>query len=232
MAIAFGAARYRQLSQKRLIDRNGREMPGYLDESPERPRRAVVVVHDFYGLTEPMKELTRRLAGEGFVAFAPDLYRGRVASSRDEAAKLAQTLAWNRVAIELGLAVQALKDKTEGGPVSIWGFAMGGAAALVAAAAVDKLDAAITFYGIPQDVALTNPYVKIQGHFAARDQKCTPDRVDVLDRSLKRRGGVHEFHIYEADHGFLNPNRPEVQSASEAQLAWNRSLDFLKSVLP
>src|SRR5664279_2842584 len=115
----FGAARYRQLSQQRLVDRTGREMPGYLADLSHKGKRAVIVVHDFFGLTDHVKSVSGRLAVEGFVAFAPDLYRGRVASTREEAGALAQSIAWNRVAIELGLAAQALQEKTEGGAVAI-----------------------------------------------------------------------------------------------------------------
>jgi carboxymethylenebutenolidase len=225
----FGAARYRQLSQQRLVDRTGREMPGYLADLSQKARRAVIVVHDFFGLTEHIKSVSGRLAVEGFVAFAPDLYRGRVAGSREEAATLAQSLAWNRVAIELGLAAQALQDKTEGGPVAICGFAMGGAAALVAAASNERLTAAVTFYGIPQDVSIENRHIKIQGHFASRDRKCTPERVEALDHALTKRGGLHQFHSYDADNGFLDPTRSDVHSATLAQLAWDRTVAFLDS---
>ncbi len=225
----FGAARYRQLSQQRLVDSTGREMPGYLADPSRKCTQAVIVVHDFFGLTEHVKSVSGRLAGEGFVAFAPDLYRGRVAGTPEEAATLAQSIAWNRVAIELGLAVQALQEKTEGGSVAICGFAMGGAAALVAAASIEKLAAAVTFYGIPKDVSIENRHVKIQGHFASRDRKCTPDRVEALDQALTKRGGMHQFYSYEADNGFLNPTRPAVHSASLAQLAWDRAVSFLRS---
>src|SRR5450755_4700278 len=101
-----GAARhYGRIPSKRLIDHNGREMPGHLDDSAGETRPAVVVVHDFFGLTETIKHVTRRLAAEGYVVFAPDLYRGQVATTRDEAIALAKTIAWNRVATELGLVV-------------------------------------------------------------------------------------------------------------------------------
>jgi carboxymethylenebutenolidase len=226
---AYGSARtYQKTNQRRLIDAGGRELPGHLDDSARGARRAVVVVHDFVGLTDRTKAVTAHLADRGFLTFAPDLYRGRVARSREEAAGLARTLAWNRVAIELGLAIGALADQVKGGPVGILGFAMGGAAALVAAASVAKLSAAVTFYGIPQDVTLENPDLAIQGHFAARDTKCSPARVDELDLALRHRQIPHEFHTYATDNGFCDPSRPEVYSADGAALAWERTMAFLE----
>lgn len=230
MTSASGAARfYRALAERKLVDRNGREMPGHLDDSATGSRRTVVVLHDFFGLTAHTRGVARRLAGEGFIAFAPDLYRGRTTESREEAATLAQSIAWNQVAIELGLIVEALKDRTRQGPVAVLGFAMGGAAALVAAAAVPKLCAAITFYGIPQDVIIDNPRLRIQGHFAARDQKCTAARVAGLDRSLNANGVGHEFFSYPADNGFCSPLRPDCHAPEHAEVAWSRAIAFLNS---
>jgi len=232
MPMPLAAARaYRSIYQKRLIDRHGREIPGHLDDSAGPQRPAVVVVHDFFGLTAQIKEVTARLANAGFVAFAADLYRGEVASTREDAAVLAQGIAWNRVAAELGLAIHALADKNAGAPVAIVGFAMGGAAAMVAAAAVDKLAAAVTFYGIPQDVVIDNGQIKIQGHFASRDAKCTRPRVESLDRALGERGIAHEFFAYDADNGFFNPTRTDVHSPAAAELAWDRTLRFLGTTL-
>jgi len=225
----FGSARlYQRSNQRRLIDGGGRELPGHLDDSARGARRAVVVVHDFVGLTDRTKSVTSHLADRGFLTFAPDLYRGRVARSREDASELARTLAWNRVAIELWLAIGALKDHVKGGPVAILGFAMGGAAALVAAASVDKLSAAVTFYGIPQDVTVENPNLAIQGHFAAHDMKCSPARVEALDQALRSKQVPHEFHTYAADNGFCDPSRPEVYSADGATLAWERTMTFLE----
>ena len=206
-------------------------MPGHLDDSAGERRPAVIVVHDFFGLAESTKAVTARLAAQGYLVFAPDLYRGQVATTRAEAIALAQSLAWNRVAIELGLATNALRERNENAPVAVLGFAMGGAAALVAAAAVAKLAAAVTFYGIPQDVTIENPNIKIQGHFATRDPKCTPPRIEALDRALHEHLVSHELHHYEADNGFFDPTRPETYSESAATLAWNRALGFLSSTL-
>jgi carboxymethylenebutenolidase len=220
-----------QASQKRLVDRDGRPLSGFLTEPSGPVAGAVVIVHDFFGLSPAMKSVATRLSNEGFVGYAPDLYRGEVATTRERALELVSRLAWNSVAIELALAVGALKAARPNVRVAIIGFAMGGAAALVAAASVPAISAAVTFYGIPQDVTLENPGVRVQGHFAVRDKKCTPDRVAALSRSLGERSIPHEFHSYDADNGFFNPARPETYSQADASRSWVSTLAFLRESL-
>jgi carboxymethylenebutenolidase len=225
-----GLARYAS-QQTKLRDRDGRTFAGYFNDSATHASRAVIVAHDFFGLTPHIRSVASRLAREGFLAFAPDLYRGHVATTRQEAAELAKRLAWNQVAVELGLAVSALKERRKGMRVAVLGFAMGGAAALVAAAAVGQLDAAVTFYGIPQDVVVTNPRLRVQGHFAIRDVKCTPERVSALGQSLAEQGVASEIHRYDADNGFFNSSHPAAYAAEQAELAWARTVQFLDGSL-
>jgi len=224
------AARY-AAQQTRLRGRDGRELAGYFNESAIHSSRAVIVAHDFFGLTPQIRSVASRFASAGYLAFAPDFYRGSVATTRDEATALARRLAWNQLALELGLAVAALKQRRAGMRVAVLGFAMGGAAALVAAAAIEQLDAAVTFYGIPQDVSVENPRLRVQGHFATRDPKCTPERVAELADSLATRGVSSEIHHYDADNGFFNPTRTEAYSPDLAEKAWARTLQFLGSAL-
>ncbi len=225
-----GLARY-GAQQARLRDADGRVFPGFLSESAIPSSRAVIVTHDFFGLTPQIRSVASRLANEGFLAFAPDLYRGAVATTREQAAELARGLAWNQVASELGLVVAALKQRRPGMRVAVLGFAMGGAAALVAAAAVPRLDAAVTFYGIPQDVVVDNPRLRVQGHFARLDAKCTPERVARLRDALADRAIAHEMYEYEADNGFFNPARGDVHRPDQADVAWARTLHFLNDAL-
>lgn len=228
----MSAAVSRYLAQQtKLRDREGREYPGYFNETAQSSARAVVVVHDFFGLTPHIRSVANRFADQGFLAFAPDLYRGCVATTRAEALDLARQLAWNQVAVELGLAVSALAQRGARMRVASVGFGMGGAAALVAAAAVPRLDAAVSFYGIPQDVTVESRRLRVQAHFATRDTKCTPDRVAALEQSLISHGVWSEIHRYDADSGFFNPLRPEAYSPQHAERAWVRTLQFLGSAL-
>ena len=222
-----------QAYRRRLTDRSGREIPGHLGASPEAVKGVVVVVHDFFGLTGHVKGLVSRLGAEGYVGFAPDLYRGAVATSADEAAALARKTewTWKNIATEIGLGVSALTDQHPGARLGVVGFGMGGAAAVVAAAAVDRITAAVTFYGIPQDVIVESKRVHIQGHFAGRDRKSTPERVDAFEQSLRARGVPGEIHRYDADSGFFNPTRADVYSAVDAARAWERVIAFFKTAI-
>jgi carboxymethylenebutenolidase len=219
--------------ERRLTDASGRHLPGHLELMPARAKGVVILVHDFFGLTPHVRGLAGRLVAEGFVAFAADFYRGQVATTRDEAAALAQAIAptWKSIAVELGLGVAALLTQHPGSKAAVVGFGMGGAAALVGAAAIERLSAAVTFYGIPQDVTIENQGVRIQCHFAAHDPKCTPERVADLQRSLRDGQIRHDVHQYEAQSGFFNTGRGDAYSASDAELAWTRMLGFLNSAL-
>jgi len=228
--VSAAFSRYRAQETK-LRDRDGREFAGYFNDAALHSERAVVLVHDFFGLTPHIRGMASRLADQGYVVFAPDLYRGRVASTRAEAVDFASHLAWNQVAVELGLSVSAMAQRTVRLRVAAMGFGMGGAAALVAAAAVPRLNAAVSFYGIPQDVVVENPRLRVQGHFAVRDTKCTGERVAALEQSLAARRVPSEIHVYDADNGFFNPLRPEAYSPANAELAWVRTLQFLGSAL-
>lgn len=216
-----------------MTDTAGRHLPGHLELMPAHAKGVVILVHDFFGLTPHVRALARRLVAEGFVAFAADLYRGQVARTRDEATALAQAIAptWKSIAVELGLSVGALLAQRPDSKVAVVGFGMGGAAALVGAAAIERLSAAVTFYGIPQDVAIENQAVRIQCHFAAHDPKCTSERVASLQRSLRERQIKHDVHQYEAQSGFFNAGRGDEYSAPDAELAWTRTLGFLNSAL-
>jgi len=219
--------------ERRLVDASGRDLPGHLEATPARTRGVVVLVHDFFGLTPHVRGLASRLVAEGFVAFAADLYRGQVAKTRDEATTLAQAIAptWKSIAVELGLGVAALLAQHPGSKAAVVGFGMGGAAALVGAAAIERLSAAVTFYGIPQDVTIENQGVRIQCHFAEHDPKCTSERVADLQRSLRERDIQHDVHQYEAQSGFFNTGRGDAYSAPDAELAWTRMLVFLNAAL-
>ena len=115
--------------------------------------------------------------------------------------------------------------------VATLGFAMGGAASLVAAAALPDLAAAVTYYGVPQDVVLRNRRVRVLGHFGARDVKVTPPRVDALAAMFATHGIDGRLHRYDAAGNFANPLLPEVFDAAAADTAWQRTLAFLHETL-
>jgi carboxymethylenebutenolidase len=120
-----------------------------------------------------------------------------------------------------------------GGKVGVMGFCMGGALTVASAVHVPGLSAAVCFYGIPPKSFADPAQIRIpfQGHFASRDDWCTPAAVDALVAAMTQAGQHPEVHRYEADHAFVNETRPEVFDRNCANLAWDRTVRFLQDHL-
>jgi len=201
---------------------DGKTCPAYLatprqgDDAP-----AFVMIQEWWGLNDQMKGLADRLATEGFRVLVPDLYRGRVTVNPDEANHMMTGLdfagATNQ---DIRGCAQRLKQTSK--TVAVGGFCLGGALTVLAGVHVPEVDACACFYGIPPSEAV--PFI---GHFANRDDWCTPEAVDKLEAGLGRAGVEHEIYRYDAQHAFMNERRPEVYDRACAELAWRRTLDFL-----
>jgi carboxymethylenebutenolidase len=122
--------------------------------------------------------------------------------------------------------------KKTGVKVGLTGFCLGGAVTILGAARIPEIGAAVCFYGLPPDTIAKAADVKVplQGHFATRDDWCTPQSVDAFEAGLKAARKNAEFFRYEADHGFMNEQR-DVHERAAAELAWERTLAFWKANL-
>lgn len=184
----------------------------------------LVLIQEWWGLNPHICEVADRLAAAGFTTLAPDLYRGRVASSADEANHLMTGLDFGD-ATHQDLAGALSYLQARGSKVGVTGFCMGGALTVAAAVHLPGYAAASCFYGIPP-AAFADPAkiaMPFQGHFADRDDWCTPAAVDGLQAALTVPA---ELYRYPADHAFFNDKRPEVYDAACAQKAWERTLAF------
>ena len=220
--------------QATLTTADGTRLQGYLKEAEGGASKgAVVVIHEYWGLTDQVRGVADRLAREGFTAFAQDLYRGKVTKDADEAAKLMGAMDMKQAVQELTQAVEALRQRSPGTKVAVLGFCMGGALTLAAAAKDKNLSAAVPFYGIPpeQVANVTHIHCPVLGHFATHDEWCSPERVSALEKKLKAAHVPAQFHRYDANHAFCNEKRPEVYSPENAELAWKRSVEFLHAKL-
>ncbi|HVY47680.1 MAG TPA: dienelactone hydrolase family protein [Minicystis sp.] len=191
---------------------------------------AVVLVQEWWGLNDHVKDLAARLAAAGFVVLAPDLYHGKTTKDPNEAGKLMTELDGTRALDEIAGAAQYLAKHARGsGKVGIIGFCMGGAYAFAAAGHVPELGAAVSFYGVPPEQNANWPGVKapIQAHVATHDEWVTVDKVKAIQKELEKHGKSLEIHVYDAHHAFVNDTRPEVYAPEAAQLAWQRAVDFL-----
>jgi len=211
---------------------DGSKCPGYLAQPTAPGTPGVVVIQEWWGLNDQIKKTADRFAAAGFRALVPDLYRGEVTTDADEANHKMSHLDWGRAAgQDIRGALEHLRGG--GGRVAVMGFCMGGALTLIAAAS-NEPDAAVCFYGIPPaDAAdLGSIRVPLQAHFASEDDWCTPEAVDALQAQLDAGGVPYELHRYPGlQHAFFNEQRPEVHDPDAAELAWDRTITFLRTRL-
>ena len=213
---------------------DGKEAHGYLANAATGNAPGVVVIQEWWGLSEQIKALTDRFALAGFDALAPDLYDGVVVPYHD-------TDAANKEMGSLDFidaTTQTVRGAAQylarnGARVGLTGFCLGGAVTIIGAAKIPELGAAVAFYGIPPAQAATPADIKVplQGHFASRDDWCTPAVVDGFEAGLKAAGKTAEFFRYEADHAFVNEQRASVHDREAAELAWGRATAFFKKHL-
>jgi carboxymethylenebutenolidase len=193
------------------------------------PAPSVILVHEYWGLTPQIESTAERLAAEGFVVLAIDLYRGVVTRDPAEAMRLMTELPPARATDDLRAAVSYLATHPRTtGKVAITGFCMGGAYAFRAAYAVRGLCAAVPFYGVPRDPVWADVDVPILAHFCRHDPWAKPEIGEQIQQTLGSFGRRMDLHVYDADHAFMNEQRPEVYSPDDARVAWERTVDFLR----
>ena len=209
---------------------------GYLALPASGSGPGVIVVQEWWGLTDHIAGIADRLAGEGFVALAPDLYGGRTTHDADEAGKLMSELPVEASAQELGGAVDFLlgHEAVTSSTVGAVGFCMGGGFVLLLAAQQgDKVGAAVPFYGVGPGVpeTFTGLTAAVQGHYGERDDFYPAEAARAQEEQIRRESGAPvEFHFYDAGHAFHNDtNALGTYSESDAALAWNRTVAFLRA---
>ena len=202
------------------------------------PAPAVLVLHEWWGLNDHIRDVARRFAAEGYVALAPDLYSrfgSKVAQTPQEAAGLMAALSSQAVLRDLNAATTWLKAQpfVDGWLIGIVGFSMGGTFALSQAAHNSDLKAAVAFYGkVPPIETFDYLLCPAQYHYAGKDQWVTRQELERLKQGLAQYGKPGEVHVYpEADHSFFNDARREVYRAGDARLAWERTTRFLRQQL-
>jgi carboxymethylenebutenolidase len=209
---------------------DGGTTKGYLAMA-DQGAHGVVVIQEWWGLNDQICGVADRFARAGYNALAPDLYKGRVTASVDEANHLMTGLDFaDATHHDLRGAAQHLKARS--GDLAVLGFCMGGALTIAAAVHIPEFDAAVCFYGIPPKAFADPAKVRIplQGHFANRDDWCTPAAVDEFERALRTTGITHEIYRYGAAHAFAN-ERSAAYDVACANEAWDRMETFLRGHL-
>ncbi|MBU3561603.1 dienelactone hydrolase family protein [Polynucleobacter hallstattensis] len=219
---------------------DGTLVEAYLIE-PTNPKNApgVVVIQEWWGLDDEIKNVANRLANAGYRALVPDLYRGKLALEANEAEHLMNDLNFGDAASQdIRGAVQYLKS-TGSTKVAITGFCMGGALTVLSAGLVPECDGTVVWYGYPplEYVDATAIKKPMLAHWALHDDFFSIAGVDQLEEKLKAAGVKYDFQRYDAKHAFANPKSdarglPPLQyNAIAADLAWDRTLTFLKTQL-
>jgi carboxymethylenebutenolidase len=211
---------------------NGASAQGYLAVPASGRGPGLIVIQEWWGLVDHIKQVCDRFAEAGFVALAPDHYHGRQTKSPDDAGKLFMALNITQAGKELRGAAEYLLANKAVDPkrVGTLGFCMGGQLALFAAAEHgDRVACAVDFYGIHPNVKIDPARLKVPvlGHFGTRDHSVPVEGVRQLAAEVGAAGGSFETHFYEADHAFFNDTRPQAYNRAAAELAWQRTIEFL-----
>lgn len=206
---------------------------GYLAVPSTGNGDAVLVLHAWWGLNDTIKAFCDRLAGSGFIAFAPDLYRGKIADTISAAEALVKSLDANHLEAKADLAA-AVKFLNEcagqtGRGLAVIGFSMGAYYALdLSNADPEHIRSVVIFYGTGAD-DFSRSKAAYLGHFAEEDPFEPPSSVGELEELLKLAGRPVTFYTYPGTgHWFFEPDVKQAYNPAAASLAWERTLAFLK----
>ena len=200
---------------------------------PDGPtQKAVIVIQEYWGLNDHIKDIARRYADEGFIAIAPDLYRGKIAANPQEAGGFMQALKLEDGLDTINNAVETARTKYELSHFGITGFCMGGTYALRAACELEGFSAAAPFYGdVPEEEVLKKLKTPTIFVSATKDGWINTDKVAALeDAAEKYELPIHSVK-YEADHAFFNNTRSDVYDETAARDAWALVTGFFSDKL-
>jgi carboxymethylenebutenolidase len=191
----------------------------------DRQSAAVILIHEWWGINDHIRDIASRYAREGYTCIAPDLFRGKMATNPQEASALMNALALDDGIETINRTIAQARAELGIQRFAITGYCMGGIYALRAACLNDTLAASAPFYGdIPEEEVLAR--LKVPTLFIAgeRDNWITPEKVEELKNAAREHSLPLEVVSYDADHAFFNDTRPEVYDAEAASDAWQRVL--------
>jgi len=214
----------------------GRAAGGYLVEQEAKGAHpGLIVIHEWWGLNEHIRDITGRFAKKGYVALAPDLYDGAVTKDSAKAAELMQGLDQGKALEILSGAVNFLRLQAgvNAEKIGVTGFCMGGTFSLLLACHDSSIKASAPFYGdVPTDDVIKNLSAPVLFIGAENDPWITMDKMERLRAAIQEFGKEGEVKIYNGvGHAFFNDTRPEAYDRMAAQDAWNRVGEFLASKL-
>ncbi|WP_420631997.1 dienelactone hydrolase family protein [Candidatus Leptofilum sp.] len=212
---------------------NGEELMGYLAyQSGNEPRAAIIVIQEWWGLNDHIKDVARRLAAEGYVALAPDLYHGVVTTEPDEARKQAMALGREEAVAEIQAAIDYLKTEAfTNGRFGITGFCMGGGLTLQTAANSPDVHAAVPFYGSPLSASEAGQVTAPVLSFLGTRDGIPASGYETMHAALTQAGVPNKFQLYDGtQHAFFNDTRASYD-AEAAMDAWLQMLAWFETNL-
>lgn len=233
VAAAAGGTPARDIGGEDVEFAGGR---GYLARPAGQPRAGLIVIHEWWGLNEHIREMSRRLAAEGYLALAVDLYEGEVAEDAGQARELMSAAMSDRERIDehLKAAFRWLREQGGVAQVGSIGWCFGGALSLRTAILLpDELDATVIYYGrlVTDPKQLAPLRMPILGIFGGQDRGIPLETVLEFENTLQALGKEAEIVVFEnADHAFANPSGTRYQPEAAAD-AWRRTLEFLAESL-
>ncbi|PYX55886.1 MAG: dienelactone hydrolase family protein [Acidobacteria bacterium] len=237
LVIVFALASFAAEGKNVSYKSGGETVQGMLYTPPGKgPFPAIIVIHEYWGLNEWVKEQASKLSDQGYVALAVDLYRGTVADNPELAHQLMRGLPEDRAKRDLHAAFEFLptQPKARKDRIGSIGWCMGGGYSLDVALQEPTLAADVIHYGhlATDSEALNKINAAILGIFGGNDQGIPPESVKMFEATLKQIGKRVEIKMYpDAGHGFENPNNKAGYRPDDAADAWKRTITFLVDTL-
>lgn len=214
---------------------SGAQAHGYLSVPESGKGPGIIVIQEWWGLTDHIRDTADRLAALGFVALAPDLYGGSITHDGEEAGQMMAELPEAKGAQLLAGAVDYLlaNEHVTSEKLGVIGFCMGGGFVLqLAAQQGEKIAAAVPFYGIGQGVPndFSGIRADIQGHYANFDEMYPPEQARAQEEQIREQSGANvKYYFYDAKHAFHNDeNTAGNYDPEQAVIAWERAVGFLQ----
>lgn len=211
---------------------------GYLalPEKPGSGQPAIILVQEWWGVTDWIKQSADRYAAKGYVVLAPDLYRGKIAADADEAHQLMRGLPEDRAMGDMKAAFEFLAARPDVDParIAVAGWCMGGGYALAFGVQEPRLAGVIVNYGrlISDPEKIKQIKAPVQGNFGGTDKGIPVDDVRAFEQSLKDNGTEADFMIFEeSGHAFMNPGNAKGYDKAATEKAWARMDAFFEKHL-
>lgn len=203
---------------------------------PDAKKPALIVIQEWWGVDDWIRSQADRFAGQGYVALAADLYRGRTAGTPDEAHELSRGLPEDRALADLKAAVDYLSARPDVDPnrIGVIGWCLGGGYALALATADPRVKATVINYGrlVTDSEAIARINGPVLGNFGGADRGIPADDVRQFGANLTKYGKLGDIEIFDgAGHAFMNPNNTQGYNEAAAQEAWSRIDRFFDRTL-